>query len=437
MKILILSQYWSPENGVPQRRWNWLTGLLKDGNHDITVIAPRPHYERDIGIKTWFKKRYYRASTDPISGPSGERIIRSGFIPSNRSLLGKIFNQSAVALGAIWVIAKKPGFLSGYKPDLIIGTVPALPTAAVTFIASHSFNAPYLIDLRDAWPHLLTDRSDWNRGVKGDSHRQRPYLRALGSVASSVVTKVFYALLRKASVITVTSSYLGRELRTRSELHSRGRGAPAVFTIRNVFGTQTEVSGERRPPAGQRPLRVLYAGTIGRAQNLENAVLAASICKTRGTEVELCFVGSGVAKNRVESIAKQNSVPACFVSRQKAEDLAEFYMWADTALVHLTDWKALEMVVPSKTYELMELGIHITAVATGETADLVSSLAAGDVVSPEDPESLAALWMRMQKLQHKPFVSPEAADWIKQQRTSVAPATLKDAVNYAIERGRE
>lgn len=74
-----------------------------------------------------------------------------------------------MALAALWVIAKKPGILKYYEPDLIIGSVPALPTAVVTYLASKRFKAPYVIDLRDAWPDLISEHGRWNSGLGNPS----------------------------------------------------------------------------------------------------------------------------------------------------------------------------------------------------------------------------------------------------------------------------
>lgn len=46
--ILIVSQYWYLENGVPQRKWMWLTKILVDAGHEMSGIALLPHYERQV-----------------------------------------------------------------------------------------------------------------------------------------------------------------------------------------------------------------------------------------------------------------------------------------------------------------------------------------------------------------------------------------------------
>lgn len=89
--------------------------------------------------------------------------------------------------------------------------------------------------------------------------------------------------------------------------------------------------------------------------------------------------------------------------------------------MHLTDWPALEQAVPSKTYELMNLGIHISAVASGETMELIEALEAGHVVAPESPEALAQLWMKLIDEPRLLDVSTVGAKWVAEERVNVAP----------------
>ena len=99
--------------------------------------------------------------------------------------------------------------------------------------------------------------------------------------------------------------------------------------------------------------------------------------------------------------------------------------------MHLTDWEPLARAVPSKTYELMEAGIHISGVVTGETAELISKLHAGDVVNPEAPEDLANLWCDLARGPSRLSVSSEGLDWVNSERTEVVPPSLLNAVSEA------
>ncbi|MDO5668793.1 MAG: glycosyltransferase family 4 protein [Corynebacterium sp.] len=430
-QILVLSQYWYPENGVPQRRWTWLTKILVDAGYEVTVITPPPHYQRKLDLRTWWRERRYASRLETDLGPSGEHIVRSGFIPSGDSLTLKALNQATVALGSLWVVLKRPGKLRGYRPDLIIGTVPALPTAAATWLTAARFRAPYVIDLRDAWPDLLKEAENWNRSTGVRSLRERILTKGPLQLLSAVTRKAINHALKNAAGITVTSSYLAENLATRRELWVNGN-PPPIETVRNVFPPETAFVKNHDAQNTSDGLNVLYAGTFGRAQNLDNALRAAELAKARGVNVSVTFVGAGVTRDALVKSAREKDVDVRFVNRRPAEDLASFYEWADTALVHLTDWEALDRAVPSKTYELMSSGVHISGVVNGEAAELIRLQRSGDVVEPENPEALADLWVSLARNRSRLKVSSEGATWAEKERRSEAPDRLLSLVKRAL-----
>lgn len=423
MKILIISQYWAPENGVPQRRWSWLTGILEEQGHSVTVIAPPPHYNRSPSLSEWWKSGSFRARTEHDTSNQVETVVRTGFFPAGRSLTQRILNQAAVAAAALWVIIKRPGILRNYQPDLIIGSVPALPTAVVTYLASKRFKAPYVIDLRDAWPDLISEHERWNSGLGDPSFREKVLSRGPVQVLGLVTKWAMNYSLRESDGLIVTSSRLGNSLKERFRGYRKSADTP-VSVIRNVFPPEINLGVAAHEEHSTNCLNVLYAGTLGRAQNLTNAIRAVALAQNQGYQVNLRFVGAGAARKELVRLAKDLDVKVEFSSKLAADGLTEQYKWADTALVHLTDWPALEQAVPSKTFELMNLGIHISAVAAGETKELIESLEAGHVVPPESPDALAQLWTKLIDEPRFLDVSTVGSKWVDKERSKVAPREL-------------
>ena len=115
---------------------------------------------------------------------------------------------------------------------------------------------------------------------------------------------------------------------------------------------------------------------------------------------------------------------------RSAAEIVGFYEWADTALVHLTDWEPLDRAVPSKTYELMSVGIHISGVVKGETARIIKLLEAGDTVSPENPHELAELWTALYKNPSRLSITTKGGMWVESQRETVVPGEVKKLVEW-------
>ena len=128
-RILVLSHYWAPENGVPQRRWTWLTEMLHEQGHSVSVIAPPPHYNR---VNDWAERakdarvrtRHRIRGVNKVEwGPSGERIFRTQYLTGGSGLTAKALNQGFVALSTLLKVAKQRDKAEDATPDLILSLI--------------------------------------------------------------------------------------------------------------------------------------------------------------------------------------------------------------------------------------------------------------------------------------------------------------------------
>lgn len=408
---------------MPQRRWEWIASILKSQDHELRVVAPPPASVRRTSVSHWWSTSLFRPQTEEGKSNAVDLVIRSGFIPCGGSLLQRAIGQAGIALGSLYAVLVEFGIRKSWKPDLVIGTVPALPTAVVAFAAAKISGAKLAIDLRDAWPDLLAYSREWNKGVKNASLKHKILSRGPIQFVSFVVARTLYYVLGKAHGVIFTADDLKSDFQNRPQLRKNSKVLNNMVTIRNVF-PRGELERKIAPRVGQNPLKVLYAGNIGRAQHLQNVVDAAEIAERRGVPIDLKFVGSGDARLSVKNYAKQRKVSATFVKRRPADSITDFYDWADTALVHLTDWKPLEKTVPSKLFELMEYGVPITGVVAGESVRLIESLEAGYAVPPESPEALADLWCALAQGDLSLKASERARHWVENERNNVVPSLI-------------
>ena len=426
MQILVISQYWEPENGVPQRRWAWFSDILETAGHKVIALVPPPHYETKIPLSAWVTQTLALRRGAVKQFDSG--VVRTHFFPGGTSLIRKSLNQATVALSQVASIIRLRKDIR-LAPQLIIGTVPALPTAFVTLAASRLLNVPFVIDLRDAWPELLDESRRWNESVGQLSLRHRILQAGPLQLVKAIVRRTLKQALMQASAVIVTTE-AHREQLLRNLQTWDSHKSHQVVVIRNVFPVPVEAvaKGPLKIDAHPLALNVLYAGTLGRAQDLENALKAAHLANKQGVRIKFTFVGAGAAKAKLKDTARSMNLDARFDPRSPSESLGAYYDWADTALVHLADWPALSLSVPSKTYELMELGIHITGVVKGEAARLISVYGAGHVVAPGEPSQLADLWVSLARNPATLKVSASASKWVKKERMADSPTKLRNVV---------
>lgn len=423
MKILVVTQYWHPENGVPQRRWLWLANLLRESGHAIRVVAPPAHYLRKVSWGDWLGRLKLSIQSSPEIGTVGERIYRCLYVPASSSLTSRAANQAIVALASFGKIVNPTGEIRKWQPDLVVATVPALPTALVGRLVASVLRVPYILDVRDAWPELLDYSAAWNAGVGPASMREKMLSKGPLQLVSLLTRFVLDGAIKNADGVMVTADRLRTHV-----IEKYGLDGDDVATIRNVFPVDAILTKERKVKHPGDCLNVLYAGTLGRAQGLQNAVEAAELARNMGLAINLKFVGAGAASTALRELAENSEALISVEPRHPANEMEEFYQWADTALVHLTDWEPLQMAVPSKTFELISSGVHVTAVAEGETRDIVEGLKAGIAVSPGDPLALAEAWQSLIKNPTQLKASGAGRDWVICERTKVAPSKLLSLV---------
>lgn len=394
MRILVISQVWEPETGTPQRRWRWLTRHLVDAGHEVSVLAPPPHYP--LGRLLDNSPEYLPGSVS--TGTSGETIYRCSFHEHDFSLSSRLKDQVAMAQSQMRLghaIIKKA------RPDVIIATAPPLPTVYTATLLALRFRVPYIIDLRDAWPDLLEDMGAWDPRVQPGKYRD--VKRILMHLAMRGGGSLFTYCLHKANAVVTTADQFSHVLKS--------RGVEATMTLRNL-GAQRGLYLDP-PDITPGPLNILYAGTTGRAQGLTNAIEALKIVRDRGVDARMRFIGTGAEEKTLKKLSKKLDVPVEFLDSIPFVQVPQHYEWAHTILVHLQDWKAFEYTVPSKLYEALELGRHITLAAAGESAHIVSDSHSGDCVTPMDPWALADLWEALDADRSRLVINGGGLEWLK------------------------
>jgi glycosyltransferase involved in cell wall biosynthesis len=369
MRIVLLTHNYEPEVGAPQRRWSGFVRRFVEAGHSVNVLTAQPHYPAGRllpgATPTW------RAAP----GRHGETVVRLPYVPygpgTGRRMLDQLLTAGTSML---------PG--PARRGDVVIASLPALPTLAAGQLLARLNRAPLVVEMRDAWPDLVAES-----GVAPGR---------FGRTVSALIS----AGQRRADAVVTTSSGFSEVL--------AARGVRNVVTLRNGVDVDS-VPRSPVPPATRDRLEVLYLGTIGRSQHVVGAVQAAAMA---GDAVRLTVVGEGAARREVVAAATRLDAPVRVLPPALGPALWEAYAGVDTCLMSLQAWPAFAYTVPSKLYELMATGRHISAAVAGESAGIVTDARAGDVVPPEDPAALAALWKTLADDRSRLDVGPGPRDWV-------------------------
>lgn len=405
MRVLLLSHYFYPEVGAPQRRWRILVDHLRSVGHEVITVAPHPHYpypDRDEFFGSVVGRGRRRVSLRLggtwDSGVGGEKILRVPYLRSGSSMARQILDQAVSATGAMAAVVDR--FRGNSKPDVIVSTTPALPFLFAGDTLSRLLGVPHVAEVRDAWPDLISELEL----VTGAVGRYLPP-RLSGRLEHRILPDALTQAQRRAAVVVVTTEGFSERLKDRgitaevvrsgvspAELEGAS-GLTATGAIPVVSSGVENLSGnsESRRVKERSGLNLLYVGTIGRSQGLSTVIRALS--RTEG--VRLRIVGDGVDSTALRAVADEHRVPVEFFPQQAGAELAAHWDWADAGLVSLGPLESYACTVPSKLYSLMARRIPVLGVVAGEAATIITETAAGEVARPGDIESVIAAVAKM------------------------------------------
>jgi hypothetical protein len=371
---LLVHSYW-PESSPPQRRW---TALLKEFcsvGWEIDVITPVAHapagrreLPRGVAGRAFGRQQ----------GQFTEVIRRVPYLPHGNSQLARFIDHCFSAAMTV------PVALFARRPDVVIATAPSLPLLAAGYVLSRLRRVPLIVEMRDAWPDLARD----SRMVQG-------------RVKSVVEIAVDFIQHHADLVVTVTDGF-AQTLRL--------RGIRNVETVSN--GLHVDNIPVLGPPEPEREIfEALYLGNHGASQQLEVAIRASALV---GDGMHLHLVGHGTRRPALERLAQQLNAPVTFHDPMQGQDVLDRYASADTCIVSLRDdWKSFETTVPSKTYEVLSVGRHVTAIVRGEAARIMDAAKAGDIVS-SSPEAVAELWRQLATDRSRLVRDGTSRQWVKE-----------------------
>ena len=150
MRVILLSHYYEPEVGAPQRRWSAFVPHFVRAGHDVVVITAAPHYP--LG-------RALGPGRGTARGRHGETVVRVPFLRYGGGRGRRFADQLVTAACSLL-----PALRS--RPDVVVATVPGLPSLVVGRVVSRLTGAPLVVEMRDACPrraeHLYAHPQRWS-----------------------------------------------------------------------------------------------------------------------------------------------------------------------------------------------------------------------------------------------------------------------------------
>ncbi|HET7573779.1 MAG TPA: glycosyltransferase family 4 protein, partial [Solirubrobacterales bacterium] len=357
MRVVLLTHYYPPEIGAPQTRIAALARGLAALGDEVTVHTGFPHYP-DGAIQPPYRNRPLLRERE-----GSVRVLRSAVYPAaNRGFARRLADHLSLAASAL---ATAP---AAGPADVVVAESPPLFLAAGAIAYARAKRAALVLHVADLWPDSAIE------------------LGALSSPAAIRGARMLERAAYRSSVaIACPTEGIAAALDGRPE--SAGKAAlvkPAVDLDR--FDPGRGPGGGAEPP--ERPLRVLYAGTVGMAHGLGTLLDAVGELEARpeGPSVEVSIAGDGAeAAELRERLRSRGPAGARMLGALPSERVPSLYAESDVAVVLLRDRPLFRGALPTKMLEAMAAGRPLVLSAAGEAARLVEGAGAGLVVPPERP----------------------------------------------------
>lgn len=351
-----MTQWFDPE---PTFKGLLFAKELKKAGHDVEVVTGFPNYPGGKVYDGYHLSFYKKEEVDDIV------IHRLPIYPSHdQSAIRRIFNYASFGVSSfIGALVKTRGV------DVVYSYHPPLTTSLSAVLVGTLKRVPVVVDIQDLWPDTLAAT-----GMLKNK-------RILGLVGW--LCKFVYK--RADKIIVLSPGFKAR-------LISRGVPENKVEVIYNWCNESAlynfESSDIRLPKNGN--LNLLFAGNLGFAQGLPAVVETAEILQKDSVDVNVVFLGDGVAKAKAQQDAQNKGLTnTFFLPRVSMQQVGGLLAAADMLLVHLKDDELFRITIPSRTQANLAVGKPIVMGIKGDAADLVEKAEAGVICEPDNPESLA------------------------------------------------
>ena len=357
MRILIISQYFWPENF----RVNDLCLELQNRGHEITVITGLPNYPNGSFMMG------YTFFNNKIEIWNKIKVIRTKLFPRrNGSGIFLFINYLSFAIfSTIKIIFLKDKFDNIIVYQLSPGTV-GLPGV----VAKSKFKAPLSFYIQDIWPESLSDA---------------------GNIKSTFILKLADKMMllfyQKSNQILVQSEGFVDFLVKKGVPISK-----LVYLPNTVESFYKPVEAldkyKNQMPKG---FTILFAGNIGFAQDFNTIIKAAIYLQEKGIEINWVIIGDGRAK---ESLIDQIHFSKLsnnfhFFGIKPSEEMPYYFACADVLLVSLKKSVIFSLTIPSKVQSYLACKKPIIANMDGIGAKTIIKSKSGLVSNSGDYLKLA------------------------------------------------
>lgn len=355
MKILVISQYFYPENF----RINDLVFSLKKRGHFIEVLTGKPNYP---------KGDYFEGYS--WTGPKKEKIHdvkvhRANLILRKKGGGLRLFLNylSFVFFGLIKILQLKGGF------EKVFVFAPSPITVGILgIIAAKKFKCKSYLWVHDLWPESVRLAGGINNGI-----------------ILNLVNRMTKLIYKFTDLILIQSPKFKTYLKKQGVADNKIIYYPYYAEDFYKVVKKDKIYVKRFPTG----FNLVFAGNIGVAQSFDTIVRAFE--KLKDYNINLVILGDGRDKIRVQKQIKEKGIAEKFhfLGSYPPNEMPYYFSCADGLLITLKKANIFSYTIPSKLQSYLACGKPIIGSLDGIGNQIITESNSGFASSAENHELLA------------------------------------------------
>lgn len=363
MKILLVTQYFYPENF----KSNDIALELTKRGHQVTVLSGLPNYPEG---KIFENYGFFKKTKENYRGVN---VIRTWLVPRGKGggirLFLNYFSWAFFASFRALILAfqKKFDVVLVHEPSPITQGFPAIIVKKIQKIPLHFW-------VLDLWPESLTSAGGINN-----------------KYVLSLFTKMVKYIYNNSDKILMSSKGF------KESILAKGNYIDKLIYFPN-WAEDLILKGAADYPVPNLPegFKILFAGNIGAAQDVDSIIGTALILKEK-IDIHFVFIGDGRSKGKLEDFVLKNDLNKTvhFLGRFPIDAMKTFFNQADVLLVSLKDEIIFNLTVPAKLQAYLCTKKPILGMLNGEGAAIINEAKCGLSVNAGDSMGLSKIILEM------------------------------------------
>ncbi|MFN8945924.1 MAG: glycosyltransferase family 4 protein [Pseudobdellovibrionaceae bacterium] len=349
-RVLLLTQYYLPENGAAQVRLAAMTTWLNRNDVDVEVVCPFPNYPQGQ-LRPEDRGKIYEKSAE-VRWSKEHVIHRFWLFTAMGKGFARLLSYITFCVISFFSLSKVQ------KPDLVLVNSGPLFLALPGIFIAWWFKVPCHLIVADLWP------------------------RSMEHIGGSFAGKIFLTLMkwlerwayRHADGITAVTEGIKQTLLTEEKIPDQ-----KVFFLPNGVDLTlfehakidvNDVFAELKLSRDQ--FLFIYPGNLGNAHALETILEVANHLQKEARNYHFLFIGGGSEKPKLirmrEKLGLKN---VTFLDSMPMEKLVRYIQAADCGLIHMKNSDLANETRPAKMFPLMAASLPILFCGFGEGQKLI------------------------------------------------------------------